>query len=159
MKWKNHALTAGSMAVILNLYPLEVLYCLAGANLPDQMEKIGKTRIFKHRTLTHELLLWLLPVLVLFYAPHLLPGRPGPFSLTFLDPAFGSLALFRPGVFFLPGVLHLCGDVLTPAGILFAGHRIAFPLFRTGQWKEYLATWLLVCVAVLHATGRLRNFF
>ena len=83
---------------------------MAAAALPDQLETIGGIRIIAHRTLTHELLLWLILLFCLMFSPSLLPNS---FHSMHLDRVLVSFH-FRPWVFFLPGVLHLAGDILTP---------------------------------------------
>jgi hypothetical protein len=141
---------AGSIAVLMDLHAVEVLYCMAGANLPDQMEKIGRFRIADHRTWTHELLLWLTPLVLLQCFPHFLPAIPRVLSLSTPGHALQDVLVFRTGVFFLPGVLHLSGDILTPGGILVAGKKVKMALFRTGQFAEYLVAGLFVLLAILH---------
>ncbi len=123
---------------------------MAAAVLPDQLETIGGIRIFAHRALTHELLLWLIPILSLMFLPSFFPG-----------PLFSMHAdhisiHFRYWTFFLPGVLHLAGDILTPGGIQIAGRRVSLGLFRTGQPAEYIVTAIFV---VLAGTHLFPNFF
>ena len=141
---------AGSIAVLLDLHPAEILYCISAANLPDQMEKIGRFRIASHRTWTHELLLWLTPLILLQLFPTFLPSIPRVISLTTSNPSLDQITVFRTGLFFLPGVLHLSGDILTPGGILVAGRKVSLGLFRTGQFTEYLVASLFVLLAILH---------
>lgn len=142
-------LMAGSIATIMNLPPSEIAYCMAAAGLPDSLETIGKVRIIPHRTLTHELLLWLAPLLVCLYFPYIIPQ----YALhSFGNATHGYLTL-RTWVLFLPGVLHLAGDALTPRGIRVAGKDVALKLFSTGQPMEYLVAALFVLLAVLYKAG------
>ena len=141
---------AGSIAVLMDLHPAEILFCMAAANLPDQMEKIGKFRIASHRTWTHELLLWLVPLVLLQFFPGFLPAIPRVISLSTSNPDIHQISIFRSGIFFLPGMLHLSGDILTPGGILVAGRKVSMGLFRTGQFAEYLVAGLFVLLAILH---------
>ena len=146
MKWHNHMLMAGSCTVLLNLHPAEILYCMAAAALPDQLEVIGGMRMIAHRTLTHELLLWLIPLLFLLSFSSLLPD-------SFLSMHIDRILVpfhFRPWTFFLPGVLHLAGDILTPRGIRIAGRKASLGLFRTGQPTEYVVTAIFVILACTH---------
>lgn len=159
MKWRNHALMAGSIAVILDLYPVEIFFCVAGANLPDQMETIGKFRLVRHRSWTHELLLWLAPLLILQLFPDFLPVIPRVFSLSSPNQAMYKIFLFRTWVLFLPGVLHLCGDLLTPAGIRVGKRKVSLGLFRTGQFLEYLVAIFFVLLAVVHKMNWMPSIF
>lgn len=137
---------AGSIAVMMDLHLTEIIYCAAAANLPDQLEKIGGHRIMRHRSWTHELFLWLAPLLFLFIY------HPG-FRIVSLFSAVGSsasswqLPVFRTWVFFLPGLFHLAGDVMTPRGIQLAGQKISLRLFETGRFMEYLVAGLFVLIA------------
>lgn len=143
-------LTAGSCAVLLNMHFAEVVYCMAAAALPDRLETIGGVRIFAHRTVTHELLLWLIPLLALMLFPRFLPGA---WVSIHFDHTLASFH-FRYWTFFLPGVLHLAGDFLTPRGIGIAGQKISLRLFRTGQPTEYLVAAILVVLAGTHLVPR-----
>ncbi|MFP5213460.1 MAG: hypothetical protein ACLGPL_08785, partial [Acidobacteriota bacterium] len=82
MKWRNHALMGASIAVMMDLKPAEILYCFVGANLPDQLESIGRVRIIPHRTITHELFLWLVPFAVLLFLPDFLSFIPRVLSVS-----------------------------------------------------------------------------
>ncbi len=146
MKWHNHMLMAGSCAVLLNLHPAEIAYCMAAAALPDQLERVGGIRVLAHRGLTHELLLWLAPLFSLMFFPSLLPNS---FHWTHLDQILFSFH-FRTWTFFVPGVLHLSGDILTPGGIQIVGQKVSLRLFRTGQLKEYVVTAMFVVLAGVH---------
>lgn len=147
MKWRNHAIMAGSIAIMLHLHPAEIAVCVAGASLPDQMEQIGRVRIIPHRTLTHELLLWLVPLVVFFYFPHLVAVVPPKLApLGALLP--GEAYRVRTGVLFLPGILHLAGDAMTPRGIRVAGQKVSLRLFTTGHPLEYVATAVFVLAAL-----------
>ena len=146
MKWHNHMLMAGSCTVLLNLHPAEIIYCMATAALPDQLETIGKIRIVAHRTLTHELLFWLFPLFFLMFFSSLLPDS---FLSMHVDRILVSFH-FRHWTFFLPGVLHLAGDILTPGGIQIAGRRASLGLFRTGQPTEYVVTAIFIVLAGAH---------
>lgn len=119
---------------------------MAGAALPDQLEVIGGMRIVAHRTLTHELLLWLIPLLFLMFFSNLLPNS---YLLMHVDRIFASFH-FRPWTFFLPGVLHLAGDIFTPGGIQIGGRKASLGLFRTGQPTEYIVTAIFVVLACTH---------
>ena len=139
-------LMAGSCAVLLNLHPAEILCCMATAALPDQLEMVGGMRIIAHRTLTHELLVWLVPFfLVMSFFSHL--------PSVYLDRILVAIH-FRPWAFFLPGMLHLAGDILTMGGIKIAGQRVSFGLFRTGQLTEYILTAIFILLACAHTTPR-----
>ncbi len=153
MKWKNHALVAGSIATFMGLHPAEIAYCMAASGLPDSMEMIGKTRIIAHRTWTHELLLWLAPMAICIMFPHIIPEYLIPEHLMrSLGGRHGYLTL-RTWVLFLPGALHLVGDVMTPKGIRVAGKNIALGLFSTGQPLEYIIAALFAALAVLYKSG------
>jgi hypothetical protein len=137
---------AASIAFMMGLYPVEILYCASFAALPDQLEVLGGLRIFAHRTWTHEVLVWLAPLLVLLACPLVLPGIPR----VLVPPLEGGLQEFltiRTWVLFLPGLLHLAGDVLTPQGIRVATRKVALGLFRTGSTMEYVATGVLAATA------------
>ncbi len=150
MKWRNHMLMAGSCAVLLNMHPVEIIYCMAAAALPDQLEAPGGERLTAHRTLTHELLLWLVPLVFLRFFSNLIPGS----SVSMLVDRILVPLHFRPWVFFLPGVLHLAGDFLTPGGIPIAGRKIGLGLFRTGRPAEYIVTAVFVLWAFVHMFPR-----
>ena len=143
-------LMAGSCTVLLNLHPAEILYCMTASALPDQLETIGGMRIMAHRTLTHELLLWLIPLFFLMFFSSLLPDS---FLSMHLDRILVSFH-FRYWTFFLPGVLHLSGDILTPGGIQIAGRRVSLGLFRTGQPTEYIVTAIFIVLAGIHMFPR-----
>lgn len=144
--WHNHMLMAGACAVLLNLHPSEVIYCMAAAALPDRLETIGRIRIFAHRTITHELLIWLIPILALVYFPRFFPGS----SVSMHFGHYLASIHFRYWTFFLPGVFHLAGDILTPGGIRIAGLKVSLGLFRTGQPTEYFVAAILVILAGVH---------
>ncbi len=146
MKWKNHALMAGSLAVLLNLYPLEIAYSVLASHLPDQMEKIAGHRVISHRTWTHEVLLWLFPLLLVQLFPQWLPGQ---LSLSVGNVTSRYLS-FRIWVLFMPGLFHLAGDLFTPGGIRLGGRKMSLKLFKTGDALEYVVTSLFVLLAVLH---------
>jgi hypothetical protein len=139
-------LMAGSCSVLLNLHPVEILYCMGAAALPDQLETIGRVRIIAHRTLTHELLVWLIPLFFMMFFSNHLPALS--FSIHY-DRIPVSLQ-FRPWTLFLPGVLHLAGDILTHGGIRIAGRKTSFRLFLTGQPAEYILTAIFVVLAGAH---------
>lgn len=167
MKWKNHSLMAGSIAIMLNLHPAEIAFCMVGASLPDRLETPFGIRIMKHRTVTHELLLWMIPCLFFMLSKHFghfLPGIPREFSVIpswitsslyrlhispFSKEQLYQMLIFHTGILFLPGILHLAGDILTPGGILIAGHRVSIGLFRTGELKEYMVAGLFVALAII----------
>lgn len=149
MKWRNHAVMAASIAFMMGLYPVEILYCASFAALPDQLEVVWGVRIFAHRTWTHEVLVWLVPLLVLLACPLVLPGIPR----VLVPPLEGGLQgwlTIRTWVLFLPGLLHLAGDVLTPQGIRVATRKVALGLFRTGSAMEYVATGVLAAAAFFY---------
>lgn len=56
---------AGSPAVLLNLYLLEIVCSVIASHLPDQLEKPGRDRIGSHRTWTDQVHVWLLPMLLI----------------------------------------------------------------------------------------------
>ena len=146
MKWRNHTVMAASIAFMMGLYPSEILYCASFAALPDQLEVVWGVRIFAHRTWTHEVLVWLVPLVVFLAFPLVLPGIPR----ILVPPLEGGLREFftiRTWVLFLPGLLHLAGDVLTPQGIRVATRKAALGLFRTGSAMEYVATGVLAAAA------------
>ena len=152
MKWRNHAIMAGSISFMMGLHPVEILYCVAGANLPDQLEKVGKYRLLGHRTWTHELLLWLLPLLLLlapFNAAQVLPR-----ILVFpTKMPLREYLVFRGWVLLLPGIFHLAGDIMTPRGIQIATKKLGLGLFRTGQPVEYLVAGLFALAAICFKGG------
>ena len=152
MKWRNHALMAGATAFVMGLHPVEIAYCMAGANLPDQLEKIGRVRIAAHRTWTHELLVWLLPMLLFGTQSDPLSRTIGWIPLPIHLNVDHSLTL-RAWVLFLPGLLHLAGDVMTPKGVKLAGRKISMRLFSTGQPMEYVVTALFVLLAAAYHFG------
>jgi len=137
---------AGSCTVLLNLHPAEIIYCMTTSALPDQLEMIGGIRIIAHRTLTHELLLWLIPLFALMFFSNLLPDS---LLSMHVDRILVSFH-FRRWTFFLPGVLHLAGDILTPGGIQIAGRKASLGLFRTGQPTEYIVTAIFIVLACVH---------
>jgi membrane-bound metal-dependent hydrolase YbcI (DUF457 family) len=143
MKWKHHSIFAASMASLLGMNVVDVVYCACLANLPDQMETIGRVRIVRHRTLTHDLGLWggACVLLYLLATSNTIPDRF--FVSTWAIP--------------LPGVMHLLGDVLTPCGIHFFGTKIRFPLFKTGSLVEW-AFVLLIALTALMGAPNLRHF-
>jgi len=152
LKWRNHSLMAGSIALLMDLYPAEIIFCVAAVNFPDQMEMIGKHRIIGHRTWTHEVLLWLVPFLLFLGFPHIWPVIPRVLSIP-VTPSLRKFLTIRTAMLFLPGLLHLAGDVLTPRGVKLAGQKVALGLFRTGGPMEYVVTALFVMAAILDKTG------
>lgn len=146
MKWRNHMLMAGSCAILLNMHPAEIIYCSAAAALPDRMETPGGERIAAHRGMTHELLLWLAPLVFLMFFSNLIPAS----SLSMYADRILVPLHFRPWAFFLAGALHLAGDFLTPGGIRIAGQKVGLGLFRTGRPAEYIVTALFVFSAFAH---------
>ena len=155
MKWRNHALMGVSIALMMDLKPLEVGLCALGSNLPDQVEKIGPFRIFGHRALTHELLLWLIPPAAFLVVPVLYGSTAGgPVTVPVGDiPGFTHVVALHNWVLFLPGLIHLAGDVMTPRGIQVLGRRVSLRLFETGHMLEYLVAALFVGLAVVHKLG------
>lgn len=152
MKWRNHMLVAGSIAAILGFSPAEIAYCAACSNLPDQLERIGKHQIIKHRTLTHDILFWLVPLVAL----EVLSRSPGLVSSIFslsLGTPDGSHFAIRSFVLFLPGLLHLAGDIMTPKGVRVAGRSISLRLFPTGHPLEYIVAGFFVILAVIFKSG------
>ena len=141
-------LMAGSISTMMNLRPSEIVYCTLAATLPDRLESIWGIRIIPHRTLTHEVLLWLAPLLLLRFFPQIIPER---IAESIAMPAEKYLA-FRMWVLFLPGLLHLAGDFLTPRGIRIAGFKAGLGLFSTGHMMEYVFIGLLILVTVLYKT-------
>ncbi len=119
---------------------------MTAAALPNQLEVIGRMRIIAHRTLTHELLLWLVPLFFLMYFSYLIPNS---YLSMHVDRILASFH-FRHWTFFLPGVLHLAGDIFTPGGIQIAGRKVSLKLFRTGQPAEYIVTAIFVALACTH---------
>lgn len=74
---------------------------LPGSTAPDWLEgKIGNFRVITHRTITHTLIFWLLPLVALF--PFI--GHQN-FAVTFIVG------------FFIGGLSHCIGDLGTPLGI------------------------------------------
>jgi hypothetical protein len=132
---------------MLNLHPSEVLYCMVAANLPDQLEKIGRLRLVAHRTWTHELILWLVPLIFVGVGAHVFSFMPQAIILSHAV-AFQKLLEFRTWVLFLPGLLHLAGDVMTPRGIQVATRKVSLGLFRTGETAEYVVAASFVLLAV-----------
>lgn len=139
-------LMAGSCATLLGMHPAEIIYCTAAAALPDRLEAPGGVRLVAHRTVTHDLLLWGAPLLFLMFFSDYVPRS----SLSMLLDRMLLPLHFRTWVFFMPGVLHLAGDFLTPGGIRIAGGKIGLGLFRTGDPAEYMVTALFVMLAFLH---------
>jgi hypothetical protein len=107
-------------------------------------------RVFAHRTWTHEVLIWLTPLLVFYACPLLLPGIPRVFALP-VERGLQEFFMIRTWVLFLPGLLHLAGDILTPKGIRVATLRVALGLFTTGSALEYVATGVLIVAAIFDA--------
>ncbi len=143
-------LMAGSCSVLLNLFPVEIAYCMATAALPDKLETIGRVRIIAHRTWTHELLVWLVPLILVMFSPSLLPNS----HLSMRLDRFWVPIHFRLWAFFLPGLFHLAGDILTIGGIKVAGSKVSLALFRTGQPMEYVVTAIFVVLAGAHIFPR-----
>ncbi len=143
-------LMAGSCSVLLNLCPVEIAYCMAAAALPDQLEMVGRVRIIAHRTWTHELLVWLIPLIFVMFSSSL-PSN------SYLSVGLGRFLTpihFRLWAFFLPGLFHLAGDILTNGGIKVAGSKVSLGLFRTGQPMEYVVTAIFVVLAGTHIFPR-----
>lgn len=140
MKWRNHMLMSGSIAVLCGFSPLAVAYCAGASALPDQLETIGPIRIIPHRTITHELGLWLAGIAL---------GAWFPF-LEHLPPLLAATLCgmrFRSWMLFLPGVLHLAGDAMTPGGVRVFGRKLALGLFRTGEPVEYVVAFVFAVAA------------
>jgi membrane-bound metal-dependent hydrolase YbcI (DUF457 family) len=137
MTWKHHSIFAASLTTLLGMNLVEVVYCTCLAGLPDQMERIGRVRLFRHRTLTHDLGLWGGACVLLYYlvTAHYLPDR----------------LIVSTWALPLPGVMHLLGDVLTPFGINFLGIKIRFPLFKTGSLVEWAFVLLMALTALMGA--------
>ncbi len=148
LKWRNHAIMAGAVALMMDLRPAEIAYCVIAVNLPDQIEKIGGIRVARHRSWTHELLVWLLLLLCLRAFPGIVFNVP---QLMFLPHISikGAFA-FQAWVLPLPCILHLAGDLLTPAGIKIGSRKVSVGLFPTGHPAEYLASALCVLAAALY---------
>jgi len=152
MTWKSHILFAGTLAFALGFSPPEVLCISALSTLPDRMESIGPLRILRHRGISHDLALWIF----LFLVALLLEVR-GIVPRALLDagtiPVIGGafsaygLSTFVLSIRAIPlgPLFHLLADMLTPAGVRFAGERISVPVCRTGHPSEYAV------VAVLSA--------
>ncbi|MHC1726081.1 MAG: hypothetical protein AB9866_08775 [Syntrophobacteraceae bacterium] len=148
LKWRNHAIMAGAIVLMMDLGPAEIAYCVIAVNLPDQIEKIGGIRVARHRTWTHELLVWLLPLLCLRPFPNIVFNAPQLLSLPpiTLKAAFAIHAWVLP----LPCILHLAGDLLTPAGIKVGSRKVSLGLFPTGHPAEYLIAALFVLAAAVY---------
>ncbi len=138
MKWRHHSFLAASAAILSGMSFAEAFYCACFANLPDQIESVGRVRIFRHRTWTHDLALW-----------------GGACACLFLLAKRGIIPdniIIRTWAIPLPGVMHILGDILTPGGVRFLGLKICFPLFKTGSVAEWLFV-MLVGLAALFVAG------
>lgn len=153
MTRKSHTLFAGTLAFALGFSPPEIACIAALSSLPDRMEYVGPLRILRHRGISHDLALWIF----LFLVTLLLEVR-GIVPRAVLDagtlPMIGELfsahgfSIFAFSISAVPlgPLFHLLADMLTPAGVRFAGERIRFPVCRTGHPSEYavvvvLAVW------------------
>jgi inner membrane protein len=145
MKWTSHLLIGGAVCAVFQ--PAAAPVCMAGAIAPDVLETIipvitGKPPI-RHRTVTHYLVFWLLPL-----------GLSHWFD-------FGAHYLFW---FCWGGVTHWLCDAVTIHGAPIAwwsktrtslmGGKI-----RTGSTLEYMITTLIVaaCVALMIFTRSYNN--
>jgi hypothetical protein len=139
---------AGAIALMMDLRPSEIAYCVAAVNLPDQLETVGRVRVVRHRTWTHELFVWLLPLVFLRTADGAVFD-----AATFLSSRHTSLQgvfVIHAWVLLLPCILHLVGDVLTPAGIKIANQKVSLGLFPTGHPLEYLISVIFGLVGGLY---------
>lgn len=161
MKWKNHAIVAGSFLYALGLEPGAIALGTASAVLPDRIETpFGPAglRLLKHRGLSHEVMLWLIACVALLLWNPIIPGdwaaellRYGPS----LFQAPGNERAFDLPLWAIPlgGVLHLLlGDLLTPGGVTIWGEKFSLNLFRTGTWSEYFWTGLFVVLCLCYQT-------
>lgn len=148
MKWRNHAIMAGAVALMMDLRPAEIAYCVIAVNLPDQIEKIGGIRVARHRSWTHELLVWLLPLLCLRAFPAVIFNVPQWFAAPQIT--FKAAIAIQPWVLPLPCILHLAGDLLTPAGIKIGGRKVSMGLFPTGHPAEYLVSVIFILAVALY---------
>ncbi len=163
MKWKNHAIVAGSFLYALGLEPGAIALGTASAVLPDRIETpFGPAglRLLRHRGWSHELMLWLIPCVALLLWNPIISGdwalellRSVPFPIHGL----GKVGALDLPLWAIPlgGVLHLLlGDLLTPGGVTIWGEKFSLNLFRTGTRREYAWTGVFVvlclCYPMLH---------
>jgi inner membrane protein len=130
MKWVNHMLIAGAIAVPFN--PAGAVTAVIGATAPDWLEYVLKVlgvRGIKHRGVTHYFVYWVI----------------GVFATFFID-WHGLIFWFAFG-----GMSHILCDALTVSGVPFGPWSDSrFHLFggriRTGQPTEYFVALFVVVV-------------
>lgn len=137
MKWINHIIIGGSLALAFN--PALLPVAIAGSTAPDWLERVAG--VFKihtgHRGHTHYVAVW--SVLVVFFA----------FGFDFYSIGFW---------FSLGALSHVLADSLTVSGVPFAWwSEKRFHLFggrlRTGGREEYFISGIFACFAVLVGYG------
>ena len=134
MKWCNHSLIAGAVAVAADAPIAGLVGVILGSVFPDRIDatlSIGSEHIFHriHRGASHSPWLYLLPYLGIFFLHSHLPFQLGIFMIWFL---IGALA-------------HVATDMLTPGGVPYLPHsikkKISLRLFKTGSYAEYFFAW------------------
>lgn len=126
-----HLITGFGLSVLFGFSPFAGTF---GAIFPDYDIFIAKlfgtwkanrkrSLLTAHRGVTHHFLFIPLFLLLSFYLRE------------------GNLIYFLLASFLFGYAVHLIGDLLTPLGLpyrLSYHPRIAYPLFKTGSWREYI---------------------
>ncbi|SFN03690.1 metal-dependent hydrolase [Thermodesulforhabdus norvegica] len=146
MQSLNHRLVSVAFLAFANGTLPELSYAFFMASIPDQIERIGRKKVLRHRGWSHDLALWAF-LLALFTWPGLVP------PLLFALKGEGLLR-FRTWVLIYPGFIHVIMDALTPKGIPVLGKfRLRIPLFSYGKWKEYIFSWVCLGASMMvHAS-------
>lgn len=137
MKWINHMLIGGSLAIAFN--PIMLPIALAGSTAPDWLESLAHKFKYplKHRAQTHYLVIWVTACLCTF----------------FIIDFHGIFFWFAVG-----GLSHILADSLTVMGIPVGWwSEKRFHLFggrlRTGEKEEYFVSGGVMLVALLIGYG------
>jgi len=144
VKWISHKLTTFAIYYTLSEDPVRSLIASTSSILPDTIELgPGKLLFRKHRGASHNPLLWLFTLPILFtlfkrYYPIL--------QLPFLPTAEAFFLAIASGI-----TLHLITDALSGGGIPFIGNkRISLRLYKTFTLSELIVVSLIL---VLCAVG------
>lgn len=151
MESLNHRLVSVAFLAFAKGTLPELIYTFFMASIPDQIERVGRRSILKHRGWSHDLAIW--AFLLVFFA---WSGFVPPTLFAFKGE---KLLQFRTWVLVYPGLIHVLTDALTPRGVPLLGRlRIRIPIFNHGRWKEYLFS--LVCISasiIVHASTIIKS--
>lgn len=149
MQIQTHILSGAAVGIAFAPNVACLLACMAGSIFPDGLDTFFSFKSRRrweriHRTWSHNLGWWLVPVLIwLYFWPYNFKGA--------------MAIVYNCAVFFYIGVLsHLALDFLNPTGIgvvpFFSRSRIGLSLVKTGSaFDRITGALLLVCAVVYRA--------